>query len=96
MLSKIVIDIIQNSIETIASCELTRQGSNGLNYYVICVSELELQSINDIITINPTKKDGSVTWTNEINDSNNKAEKISLEDSNFKSILLGFRDAYNM
>ena len=95
-LSKVVIDIKQNSIETTASCELTRQGSSSLNYYIICVSELEEQSINDIITISSTKKDGSVTWTNEINESNNKVEKVSLEDSNFKSILLDFRDAYGM
>ena len=95
-LSKIVIDIKQNSIETTASCELTRQGSSSLNYYIICVSELEQQSINDIIIISPTKKDGSVTWTNEINESNNKVEKVSLDDSNFKSIILDFRDGYDM
>ena len=94
--SKIVIDITQNNVETTASCELLKQGSNGLSYYIFCFSELEEQTINDIITISSTKKQGSVTWTNEINESNNRVEKIVTSSSNIKSIELDFIDAYDL
>ena len=39
--SKIVVDIKQNTQETTASCELLRQGYNGLNYYIFCISDLQ-------------------------------------------------------
>ena len=90
--SLIVIDIIQDSKETTASCELLRQGSNNLKWYIFCISNLENQSISDIIIINSSQKSGSVTWTNTIGESNNKVEKFS----NSKSKSLDFCDAYDM
>ena len=93
--SKIVIDIIQNSKETTATCEILKTISNYENFYTLCTSDLEQQSINDDIIINPTKKKGSVTWTTGITESNNLVEKISLVD-NILSMEAAFFDAYDL
>ena len=93
--SIIVIDILQNTKETTASCEILKIINSNENFYLFCVSDSEAQSINDVITITSTKKKGTVTWNTEITESNNKVEKISLEDDS-KYISLNFIDADNM
>ena len=94
--SKIVIDIAQGSTgtetptPTTASCELIKNNA-------ICVSDLQVQTSNDIIKINPTKNAGSITWVSWTSDSNNEVIKPNLEDTNiFKTANLQFRDAYDM
>ena len=94
--SKVVIDILQNTKETTASCEILKIINGNENFYLFCVSDSEAQSINDIIIISSTKKQGSVTWNTEITESNNIVEKISLENDSEYIIPLNFIDADNM
>ena len=93
--SKIVIDIIQNSKETTATCEILKTINGNENFYTLCTSDLEQQSINDVIRINPTKKVGTVTWNTGLTESNNLVEKISLVD-NILSMESAFYDAYDL
>ena len=87
--STITIDIIQNTQETTATCEKIKTR-------LICVSDLETQSSNDVIKISTNQKSGSITWTSGITDDNNEVVKESLEDSNIKTGSFEFRDANNM
>ena len=95
--SIIIIDIIQNSQETTATCELLTQGQgSNNNQYVFCVSELETQSESDTIEISQTKKSGTVTWKTEITDDNKNVAKISTAIADIKTKELDFIDSYDM
>ena len=68
--AKVFIDILQNGIETTASCILL-QKNEGTVGKLHCISDYQIQKDDDTIKINPTKKYGSVTWSGGINDNNN-------------------------
>lgn len=92
--SKIIIDIIQNTQETTATCELLTQGQSSNNRYIYCISNLVGQTSEDTIEINPTKISGTATWTNDITEENKIVEKVSTSGSNSKELI--FIDAYDM
>ena len=54
--SKLIIDIIHNEVETTASCVII------YNSNMICVSDYETQTSEDIIKLSSNKKYGSVEW----------------------------------
>ncbi|MBO6244248.1 MAG: hypothetical protein J6O41_06790 [Clostridia bacterium] len=69
--SLVIIDIIQNSKETTASCQLLYQGSNSQEEEMYCVSDYPNQLSNDVVKINTNKKYGSISWTQDITGENN-------------------------
>ena len=81
------IDIIHNSVETTASCEILGGSNKATN--IFCVSDYEIQTENDIITINPEKKYGSIEWSPKIEPS-----EISKAESQTAQIT--FTDAYDL
>ena len=83
------IDIIHNSVETTASCELIG-GSSKATSNIYCVSDLETQTENDVITINPEKKYGTIEWYPKIEGS----QIVEAENNN--KVNLTFIDAYDL
>ena len=81
------IDIIHNSVETTASCEILGGSSKATNIY--CVSDYGTQTENDVITINPDKKYGSIEWSPKL-----EASQISEAESQTAEI--NFIDAYDL
>ena len=57
--SKAYIDIVYNSIETTATCEILGDFANYITN-ISCVSDYETQPENDIIKINSKRKYGSI------------------------------------
>ena len=89
--SKTKIDIIHNSIETTATCEMI-EGSVRATVNISCVSDFENQSKKDIIQINPKKVLGLVEWSPTLTDK----QEISLIENAESSLELTFIDAYDM
>lgn len=87
--SFVIIDILQNSVETKATCYING-GNKGKISNLTCTSIASNQLKTDIIKINPNKKYSSVTW-NFLTQTNNNIEIASKS-----SISLAFIDAYDM
>ena len=83
--STVIIDIIQNSQETTATCEYIKNTND-----ITCYSDYDIQSSHDIVKLNINRKYGSISWENNIEDNTIiGAYKINRMDINF-------RDAYDM
>ena len=91
--STIIIDIKHNNIETTATCETLKEGSNNSEEMIYCTSDYPTQTSQDTITINQEKKSGSITWRTGLTESNNIVQTITLTD---KSAELSFIDAYDL
>ena len=89
--SKVYIDIIHNSVETTATCEILGNFAKYITN-ITCVSDYETQTKDDIIKINPKKKYGSVKWSTTIQNSETIIEEIS----EYSEISLQFVDAYDL
>ena len=89
--SKAYIDIIHNSVETTATCEIL---GNFANYVtnIQCISDYGIQNKNDEIKINLNKKYGGIEWSPGINNSQATIEEIS----DYSEISLPFVDAYDL
>ena len=89
--SKVYIDILHNSVETTATCEIL---GNFAKYVtnISCVSDYEIQSQNDVIKINSKQKYGSVKWSSSLSNSQTKISKIT----DYSEISLQFIDAYDL
>ena len=88
--SKAIIDILHNSEETTATCEII--GCQRKITNISCVSDFESQSNNDVIQINPNKTYGSIEWEPALSESDNK----EIEIPEYKKIEINFIDAYDM
>lgn len=85
-----IIDIIHNSKEVTAKCEIIKTFFANSDEVMHCISEYESQSENDEIKLRNSRKYGSITWEKEIKYTNiSKAEEEGL-------INLDFDDAYDM
>ena len=84
--SKTKIDIIHNSIETTATCEMI-EGNVRATVNISCVSDFENQSKKDIIQINPKKVLGLVEWSPTLTDK----QEISLIENAESSLGLTFK-----
>ena len=89
--SKAIIDIVHNSVETTATCEILGNVANYITN-ISCVSDYENQSENDIIKLNSNKKYGSIQWKSKLTSSQRKIEKIE----DYSEISLQFIDAYDL
>ena len=89
--SKAYIDILHNSVETTATCEILGNYAQYMTN-ISCVSDYEIQSENDEIKINPKKKYGSIEWSTTIKDSETTINEIS----DYSEISLQFIDAYDL
>lgn len=90
--SLVIIDIIQNSKETTASCHLLYQGSNSQVEEMYCVSDYPNQLSNDVVKINTNKKYGSISWTPAITGENNNIPSAEEKEA----ITLTLVDAYDL
>ena len=84
------IDIIHNSVETTAICEIMG-GSAKATSNITCVSELEEQSETDSIKLNFNKKYGTIQWSKDLSE---EQETIKLPEN--KAISLTFIHAYEL
>ena len=89
--SKVYIDILHNSIETTATCEIMVDLSNTITN-ISCVSDYEIQTENDEIKINPKNKYGSLKWSKTLTKSETKISTIS----DYSELALDFIDAYDL
>ena len=89
--SKAIIDIVHNSVETTATCEILGNFANYITN-ISCVSDYENQSENDIIKLNSNKKYGSIQWKSKLTSSQRKIETIE----DYSEISLQFIDAYDL
>lgn len=85
------IDILHNSVETTATCEII--GGYAKDYTNIsCISDYGTQAEDDIIKINPKKKYGTIEWSTALKSYDTYIEEIT-EGSD---ISLQFYDAYDL
>ena len=89
--SKVYIDILHNSVETTASCEIL---GNFAKYVtnISCVSDYEIQSQDDVIKINSKQKYGSVKWSSSLSSSQTKISEIK----DYSKISVQFIEAYDL
>ena len=85
--SRVIIDIIQNTKETTATCQLLNEGSENNEEDIYCISDYPYQSSSDELKLNTNKKYGSIQWTQDINEANiakaveNKQNTLELVDA---------------
>ena len=87
--SSVIIDLIQNTKETTATCQLLNEGSENNEEDIYCISDYPYQSSSDELKLNTNKKYGSIQWKENINESNsiiakaveNKANTLELVDA---------------
>ena len=90
--SRTTIDIIHNSVETTATCDMVG-GSAKYITNMSCFSNFETQSKNDVVQINPNKKYGLVEWSTNLSDDN---KQISLIENAETFLELTFLDVYDL
>lgn len=83
--STVIIDIIQNSQETTATCEYVKNDDE-----ITCYSDYDIQSSHYNLKLNPNLKYGSISLKNNIEGNN----IVGAYRSN--RIDINFRDAYDM
>ena len=90
--SRVIIDVIQNTKETTATCQLLNEGSENNEEDIYCISDYPYQSASDALKLNTNKKYGSIQWTQDINEVNSIIAKAAENKENS----LKFVDAYDL
>lgn len=90
--SRVIIDLIQNSKETMASCQLLNEGSNNNEEDIYCISDYPYQSATDVLKLNTNKKYGSIQWTQNINEDKSDIKKAEENKVNTLELV----DAYDL
>lgn len=90
--SRVIIDLIQNSKETTATCQLLNEGSENNEEDIFCISDYPYQSATDDLKLNTNKKYGSIQWTQNINEDNSNIAKAVENKENTLELV----DAYDL